>query len=182
MSQSRQTYERRRAGSLLTQKGEKYSPSAHCQAILNSRSRELSTRARSFWKCLSLFHSKAGEVAEQVPNMPHTISTPEHSFTFGGSPRPFADVMKAIMLRFPRPFLPLDPFDAAPAETWEAAQQPRHHQYHKKMSTFTQERRMCCVTHGERTLCVTWNILTVKRAPTAVSLLRKNMPRTRQPG
>ena len=102
-------------------KGEKYSPAAHCQAILNSRWKELSTRARSFWKCLGMFHSKAGPVAESVPNMPHTINTPEHSFTFDGSPRPFADVMKVLIFRFPRPFLPGDPFNAAPAETWEAA-------------------------------------------------------------
>ena len=102
-------------------KGEKYSPAAHCQAILNSRWKELSARARSFWRCLSLFHSKAGQVAESVPDMPHTINTPEHSFTFDGSPRPFADVMKVLIFRFPRPFLPGDPFNTAPAETWEAA-------------------------------------------------------------
>ena len=57
-------------------KGEKYSPAAHCQAILHSRWKELSTRAKAFWKCLSLFHSKAGEVAESVPNMPHTNQHP----------------------------------------------------------------------------------------------------------
>ena len=102
-------------------KGEKYSPAAHCRAILNSRWKQLSSRAKCFWKCLMLFHSKAGEVAESVPDMPHTINTEEHSFTFDGSPRPFADVMKVLIFRFPRPFLPGDPFNTAPAETWEAA-------------------------------------------------------------
>jgi hypothetical protein len=38
LSQSRQTCERRRTGSLLTQKGRNmHAPAAHCQAILNSR-------------------------------------------------------------------------------------------------------------------------------------------------
>ena len=83
----------------------------------------MSPAGRSFWKCLSLFHSNAADVAERVPNMPHTVHTDETSFTFSGTPQPFAAVMNTIMFRFPRPMLPDNPFDSAPAESWEAAEE-----------------------------------------------------------
>ena len=103
-------------------KSEKFSPSQQCKAIVTKRWDELSSNARSFWKCLSLFHRNAGDgVAEKVPVMPHTINTEQRSFTFDGSPRPFVDVMKTIILRFPRPLLPSNPFETSPAESWEAA-------------------------------------------------------------
>ena len=102
------------------QKADKFGPDKQCSAVLNKRSSELSAASKSFWKCLSKFHSVHGDVAERVPDMPHTINTEEHSFTFDGSPRPFVDVMKAIM-RFPRPLLPSDPFTSEPAESWEDA-------------------------------------------------------------
>ena len=104
-------------------KAEKYSPSQQCNAILNKRGDEMSPAARSFWKCLSLFHSNAADVAEQVPSMPYTVNTDKDSFTFSGTPRPFAEVMKAIMFRFPRPMLPVNPFDSEPAESWQAAEE-----------------------------------------------------------
>ena len=104
-------------------KAEKYSPSQQCNAILNKRGDEMSPAAKSFWKCLSLFHSNAADVAEQVPSMPHTVNTDKNSFTFSGTPRPFAEVMKAIMFRFPRPMLPVNPFDSEPPESWQAAEE-----------------------------------------------------------
>ena len=100
---------------------EKSSPAQQAKSVLNKRWEDLSPSARSFWKCLSMIHSEAGDVAEQMPEMPHTVHTDERSFTFDGTPRPFVDVMKGIMLRFPRPLLPPDPFSSKPAETWEAA-------------------------------------------------------------
>lgn len=102
-------------------KADKFGPDKQCQAILNKRSDDLSPASKSFWKCLSKFHSSIGDVAEQVPDMPHTIHTENHSFTFDGSPSPFVDVMRQLMFRFPRPLLPHDPFATAPAESWEDA-------------------------------------------------------------
>ena len=102
-------------------KADKFGPDKQCQAILNRRSDDLSPASKSFWKCLSKYHSCIGDVAEQVPDMPHTIHTENHSFTFDGSPSPFVDVMRKLMLRFPRPLLPYDPFATAPAESWEDA-------------------------------------------------------------
>ena len=106
-------------------RGEKFSPAQQCRAIVNKRWGDLGAAARSFWKCLMLLHSNAGQVAEQVPDLPHTIHTDERAFTFDGTPRPFVDVVKAIMLRFPRPLLPADPFASEPAATWEAAENIR---------------------------------------------------------
>ena len=104
-------------------KGEKFTPAAQCKAVLDKRGNDLAPASKSFWRCLERFHSNAATVAANVPELPHTINTPERSFTFDGTPRPFFDVMKCIMLRFPRPLLPADPFASAPAETWEAAAQ-----------------------------------------------------------
>ena len=103
-------------------KADKFGPDKQCQAILNKRSEDLSPKSKSFWKCLSKFHSCVGDVAERVPDLPHAIHTENDSFTFDGSPKPFVDVMKKIMLRFPRPLLgQSDPFVTAPAKTWEEA-------------------------------------------------------------
>ena len=100
------------------QKEEKSSPQKQCRAILNRRGDDLSPTSKSFWRALEQFHIGAN-YAEQVPYMPYT--TEDGKFRFDGSPRSFEEVMKAIMLRFPRPLLPLDPFQSAPAESWEDA-------------------------------------------------------------
>ena len=100
---------------------DKDSPSKQCKGVVNKRWADLTPSSRSFWKCLALFHTEAADTAERVPDLPHTIHTEERSFTFDGSPKPFADVMEALMLRFPRPLLPSNPFNTAPEESWEAA-------------------------------------------------------------
>ena len=74
----------------------KYAPSKQCKAVLNKRGDDMSPASRSFWKCLSHFHSEAADVAHRVPDLPHTVHTDEHSFTFDGSPQPYADIMKAM--------------------------------------------------------------------------------------
>ena len=117
-------------------------PSKQCQAIVNRRWADLSSSARSFWKCLSLFHTSAADTAERVPDLPHTIHTEERAFTFDGTPKPFADVMQAIMLRFPRPLLPPNPFTSAPAESWAAAAEKIH-------SASPSSRSASCAAGGE---------------------------------
>ena len=109
-----------------TKDEDKNSPSKQCKGVLNKRWSDLTPSSRSFWKCLSLFHAQAADTAERVPDLPHTVHTEERAFTFDGSPKPFADVMQAMMLRFPRPLLPPNPFNSAPAESWEAAAQNMH--------------------------------------------------------
>ena len=101
-------------------KSEKHKPDKVCETILKKRADSLSPASISFWKCLAKLHARHGEVAERVPDMPHTIDTEGHSFAFDGLPRPFVDVMKAIYRRFPRPFLHSDPFTAAPPASWDA--------------------------------------------------------------
>ena len=81
------------------------------------------------------------------------------------------------MLRFPRPFLPLDPSDAAPAETWEAAatasprSQEDEYSHTGEEDVLRDPRRENTVRNLEHT-----------DSQARVSLLRKNMPRTRQSG
>ena len=91
-------------------KSEKHRPGKVCKDILKKRSADLTPEAKSFWGCLGKLHDDHGEVAEKVPNLPHTMQKDGHSFTFDGLSRPFFDVMKKISLRFPRPHLGPDPF------------------------------------------------------------------------
>ena len=101
--------------------GEKDGPHVVCKSILKRRGGDLSPASKSFWRILGKFHEVAADRAERVPDMPHTVNAEDYSFTFDGTPRPFAEVMKAIILRFPRPLLPPNPFESAPAESWEDA-------------------------------------------------------------
>jgi hypothetical protein len=102
---------------------EKIGPEKQCRAILNKRGGDLSRSSKSFWRILGQFHALHADTAERVPNMPYTTNTEDSSVQFDGSPRPFDEVMKAIMFRFPRPLLPMDPFDSSPADSWQDAAQ-----------------------------------------------------------
>ena len=99
----------------------KANPVKQCQSVLNARAAGLPQEARMFWKCLHKFHEQVGDKATRVPDMPYTISTDTRSYTFDGSPRPWMEVISKLALRSPRPLLGPDPFNSAPAESWEEA-------------------------------------------------------------
>ena len=86
-----------------------------CERIGRIRRNDLSEESIAFWKALEQVHND-GKRAASVPNLPHTKTIDDQSFTFDGCPKQLRPLLHDLM-RFDRPLITWDIFnDAPPAE------------------------------------------------------------------
>eukprot|EP00966_Prymnesium_polylepis_P188732 4373135-Prymnesium_polylepis.1 len=101
----------------------KANPAKQSRSVLVTRGSSLPPPAEAFWKChINLHTQRSGH--KGVRHAVRRLYGHVGEYEFDGSQRLWSDVIKKISLRFPVPTaaaLDKDPFNSAPADSWEAA-------------------------------------------------------------